>query len=165
MRQQESLSMLKAGKKGLRIGEKLGSDHRDQLLLQLDSGEGRPISGEGKDRRAATQLGQLTLITPLSTRLFSAMRYLVSPNRSRYRRQKASVPKFRSMVARSCLARGNLQGQCMIISSHQTRAATRSLAGSAHKKSSWLRPLKSGAMTWRSPEGYTLAWHAFQASP
>ena len=39
---------------------------------------------------------------PLSHKFFSAMRYFVSPMRSKNRRQNASVPKLRSIVPRSC---------------------------------------------------------------
>lgn len=53
----------------------------------------------------------LTATTPLSTRFLSAIRYLVSPRRSKYRRQNAKVPKLRSIVASSCFARGNLHAR------------------------------------------------------
>lgn len=51
-----------------------------------------------------------TSTMPASHRFFSAMRYLVSPSRSRYLRQKASVPKLLFIVTSSCLAFAALKG-------------------------------------------------------
>ena len=51
-----------------------------------------------------SQSGEYGCTIPLSHRFFSAIEYRVSPRRSRYRLQKASVPKFRSMTPSNFLA-------------------------------------------------------------
>lgn len=47
---------------------------------------------------------------PESHKFFNAIKYLVSPRRSKYRLQKAKVEKFLLIVASSCFALGNLSG-------------------------------------------------------
>ena len=57
-----------------------------------------------------SQLVRNTWTMPASHKFFSAIRYLVSPRRSKYRLQKANVEKFLLIVANSCFALGNLNG-------------------------------------------------------
>jgi hypothetical protein len=48
--------------------------------------------------------GGYALTTSASTRLFNDIKYLLSPNRSNHRRQKANVPKLFVMVLYNCFA-------------------------------------------------------------
>ena len=49
--------------------------------------------------------------SPTSTRFFSARKYFVSPRRSRYRRQKGSVPKFLFILPSKALAFARLRSK------------------------------------------------------
>lgn len=51
-----------------------------------------------------------TWTIPASHKFFNAIRYLVSPKRSRYRLQNANVEKFLLIVASNCFALANLRG-------------------------------------------------------